>query len=187
MSPVAARRVRSPPDSSCTMFALTLVSALRHAAASAVRRRGELSHLERKQRKRFRNEPLGRARLDRGRAAPDAVGRHHRERIAGGVEIAERPRERVAVVEIGAAQRCERHARVRAAAGEVREFVGAHVQAVVPDAELRIIVDRAHWGQARATRVLAQRIQIPAAGDRVARLRHRDAFVEGTDGSRRSR
>ena len=51
------------------------------------------------------------------------------------------------------------------------EFVGAHVQAIGPDAELAVVV------QPRVARVVgAHRVEPPASRDRIGGLRHRDAL-----------
>ena len=58
-------------------------------------------------------------------------------------------------------------------AGRVAEHVGRHVDAVRPDAELRVVAEAAGGGD---------RVEVPAAGDRVARLRDGEALEDASGG-----
>ncbi len=145
------------------------------AATAAVGARGEGAHLEREEAERLADEVVRRpGRRQPGCAGRLEVARDHRERVRPGAgKEADRTGHGLAGVHVALAQRAEAAAVVR---GPVEEAVEGEVEAVAPDAELRVVVERIDRDGAL---VHADVVQEPAAGDRVARLRDGDALVEG--------
>lgn len=95
---------------------------------------------------------------------------------AGAIGVNHRPREGRSGVEIGAAKgRIER--RKKGSSGGI-EDVGAHVEAVGPDAEFGVIGKRTGGRGAGGTGVHLQSVQIPASVDGVIRFGSRDALVD---------